>query len=93
MGMSVHVVGFVPPDKKWKQMKQAYHSCKQAGIQISDEIENFFGYEEPNELGREVDIEEAIEKFQDSDRAEEGLIVDLAKLPKNVKFLRFYNSW
>lgn len=32
MSMSLNVMGFKPPDEKWKQMKAAYEACCAAGV-------------------------------------------------------------
>lgn len=92
MGMSTHVVGYRPQDEKWHQMKAAWNACKNAGITVPRDVESFFNDEDPNTLpGLEVDIRDAVEEWDD--RYRQGYQVDLAALPKDVKFLRFYNSY
>ncbi len=90
--MSTHVVGFIPPDEKWKEMKAAYDACAKAGVSIPEEVSAFFGHAEPDESGREVSLEEDCAKpWQDDYR--QGFEVDISKLPPHVKTVRFYNSW
>jgi hypothetical protein len=91
MGMSTHVKGFRPPDEKWRQMEKVYSACMKAGIEIPEEVEKFFDYEEPDECGVEVEIKEATCEWCDDSR--EGFEIDLKKLPSDVTIIRFYNSY
>lgn len=93
MGMSTHAVGFVPPDENWDKMKAVYNACIEAGVDVPDNVEKFFDYNNPNNVpGFEVDLEgNAAKEWADNYR--QGFEVDLSKLPENVKFIRFYNSW
>jgi hypothetical protein len=45
MSMSMHVIGFVPPDGTWAQMKAIWDACQAAGVSLPDEVEDFFGGE------------------------------------------------
>ncbi len=91
MGMSMHVVGFVPPDEKWEKMKQAYYACKELGINPPNEVDQFFNNVAPDPNGVKVNIEAATKEWSDEDR--KGLEVEVDKIPKHVKVIRFYNSW
>lgn len=89
MGMSTNVIGFRPPDQKWKDMKAVWDSCERANAEIPDEVYDFFNGEPPDEKGVEVAI--PIEEW--SNEAGSGFEVEISKLPKDVKIIRFYNSW
>lgn len=93
MGMSTHAAGFKPPDDKWIKMKQAYDACVGAGVDVPDEVDEFFNGEAPDDEGVEVDLEEhpCCQKWEDGSR--EGFQIDLTKLPKDLRFIRVYNSW
>lgn len=91
MSMSTHVVGFVPPDAKWKKMKAAWDACTKAGVPVPEEVTEFFNYEAPDSNGVEIDIKEAVPQYR-RDMCE-GFDVDVSKLPKHVSVIRFYNSW
>lgn len=101
MGMSTHVVGFKPPDEKWRKMKAAWDSCTAAGVDVPKEIGEFFNWEKPDDEGVTVTLEdwkggkevlhECIRKWSEGSRS--GYEVDVTKLPKDVTVLRFYNSW
>lgn len=89
MSMSTHVIGFVPPDEEWKKMKAIWDACNKAKIDPPDEVQDFFDGEVPSEKGQEVEIPHR--EWGDENR--QGIEVEINKLPKNVKLIRFYNSW
>jgi len=89
MGMSTHVLGIRPPDEKWRKMKQVYESCIEMDVEIPPEVWKFFNDEEPDDKGVRVEI-----PHEDwGDESSEGLEIDVAKIPADVKIIRFYNSW
>ena len=93
MSMSMSVVGFLPPDEQWLKMKAAYDACKAIGVEPPEEVEDFFNGEDPGDApGKEVQLEGNGAKEWRSDGSE-GFEVELARLPKSVKFVRFYCSW
>lgn len=91
--MSTHIVGFRPPDAKWKQMKAVWCACKAAGIPAPDEVCKFFEYEAPDEKGVSVKLQgtTAIREWKEDE--EEGFEVLIERLPKDVNVIRFYNSY
>jgi len=89
--MSTNVVAFRPADEKWKQMKAVYDACDKAGVSIPEEVDDFFNGEPPDEAGVEVAIAHAMQEWNDD--GGEGYEVDISKLPKDIKIIRFYNSW
>ncbi len=91
MGMSSHVIGFKPPNEKWKQMKQVRESCLAAGISIPAEVDKFFDYEEPDEAGVQVKI--PVHESSDSRSCSDIFEVYLKDIPKDVTILRFINSY
>lgn len=107
MSMSSHVVGFIPPDDEWKKKKAAWDACKSAGVEPPLELCKFFGDSTPDNNGREIDLTpygqygsvrkneatDCAKHWWGNDHGSEGFEVDLAKLPPNVKILRFYNSY
>ena len=42
MSTSSYVIGFKPPDKKWRKMKAARDACIDADIPIPEEVEYIF---------------------------------------------------
>jgi len=89
--MSTHVIGFKPPDEKWKQMKEIFDACKKANIALPTEVDKFFNHEEPDDAGVRVDLKSILEKYTDDGVS--GYQLDLSKLPNDVKIIRFVNSW
>lgn len=93
MSMSSHIVGFRPPDAKWRKMKAAYEACDAAGLDIPDEVASFFNHEAPDDSGVEVEIEDTKAVTEYSAEMREGYEVDLTKLPPDVKIIRFFNAY
>lgn len=93
MGMSTIVVGFKPPDERWKQMKKVYDACEEAGIKIPKEVGEFFGGSPPDPSGVEVNlrVHGALTRWEEE--GADGYELHVDKLPKDVKIVRFYNSW
>jgi hypothetical protein len=83
-------MGYRPPDEKWKKMKEVWDACNAAGVDVPQEVGEFFEWETPAEEGVEVDIEKH-ECCATMGREFEptGFIVDVTKLPKDVTLLRF----
>jgi hypothetical protein len=90
MGMSTHVVGFRPPDDRWRQMKAVWDACAAAGTSIPDEVDEFFNGEAPDDAGVTVDI--PTHEWSD-EHSREGYEIHLDELPADIKTIRFYNSW
>ena len=90
MSISTHFVAFRPPDEKWQRMKEVYDACKKAGINIPKEVGEFFEYENPDPNGVQVDIEQAVEDWNDGDMY--GYEIDLSKLPDNTRYVRVFYS-
>lgn len=89
MGMSTHVIGFRPPDERWRQMKAVWDTATLAGVEIPDEVVRFFGDEEPDPAGLEIEL--PLAEWGDDSR--EGYELQVADIPDGVTVIRFYNSW
>ena len=92
MGMSTSVIGFREPDEEWKKMKKVYDTCRSAGVEIPHSVDEFFNGEPPSDVGIEVDIKDICEQYAPHDVAE-GFKIEIAKLPKSVTHVCFWNSW
>jgi hypothetical protein len=92
MGMSTHACGYRNADEKWNQMKAVWNACEKAGVSIPDDVYNFFDGESPDDkVGMEVELGESCKEWCDDYR--EGYEIDLTKIPKDVSFIRVYNSY
>ena len=91
MSMSTHVVGFKPPDAKWKKMKRVWDACVEADIEIPTEVTMFFEGESPDELGVRVELEEEVCCTDYSEEMQTGFEIDVKKLPKDITLIRFYS--
>lgn len=95
MGMSTSVIGIKPADKKFKKMYDIYANCEEMGIEIPKEVDEFFNNEEPDEKGVCMDL--SSENYscckEYSDEMQEGYEVYVKELPKDIKIIRFVNSY
>jgi hypothetical protein len=103
MGMSMYVEGIKLPDEDFKKMLAAYHACEEAGIPIPKEINDFFEGETPDELGVVVQLGSEYGDYGDernhlcceifSENGHNGYIIDVSKIPEDIKFIRFVISY
>lgn len=88
--MSTHVTGFAPADEQWAKMKAAWDACIAADVPVPDEVVDFFGDEEPDPAGVEVEL--PLREWNGG-LAGAGYELDVSAIPSQVQVLRFYNSW
>lgn len=100
MGMSMHVIGFKPPDETWEKMKAVWDACTAADLAPPPAVEEFFDWKKPDGSGVKIDLrgsacceeyEACCEEYEEGGKV--GFEIDLSKLPADVKVIRFYNSW
>lgn len=95
MSMSTGVFGIRPPEGKWKEMKRIYDACKRLNEDVPKFVLEFFNYRDPEPDGVCVELEEldngCVREWCDEYR--QGLEIEVAKLPKDVTIIRFYNAW
>lgn len=90
--VSTSIVGYRDPDEKWLKMKKVYDACIESGIEVPDEVNEFFGWTEPSENGIEVDLENITEKYTPCDMAD-GWRIKISDLPNNIEYICFINSY
>jgi hypothetical protein len=103
MGMSTSIYGIKPADEKFDQMKAVYDACIVADIEIPAEVAKFFDYGTPDPQGVIVSLRDAskprLTDYHESitlihpGYPEAGFYVDVTKLPKDIKVIKFHNSW
>jgi hypothetical protein len=94
MSMSTCVYGLKPPDERWKKMKAIYDSCEAANVDIPTEVNDFFEHEIPDDKGVKVYISDSHDCCSNySNDGEDGYEIDVLLLPKDIKIIRFVNSW
>lgn len=77
-------------------MKAVYEVCRKAKISLPKEVEDYFGGESPDALGVVVELHRGKDVcFVREYRADmqNGFEVYLDHLPKDIRILRFYNSY
>lgn len=96
MGMSTHIYGIKPDDKKAEEYRQIRDMCKKAGVQAPVEVRAYFENTETTDEG--LVVEEKIlfncgAVYTYNGDGKSGFTVHLDQIPKDVKILRFVNSW
>jgi hypothetical protein len=102
MGATTCVIGFKPPDEKFKKMLEAYRACELAGIKIPDEVRKFFNDEPPDPTGVKVELRNyGAPKGSEYARGvkpwegdcAEGYEIDVRQLDPDIKIVRVYTSY
>jgi hypothetical protein len=93
MSTDYYVYGFRPPDEKFKKMAKVWNTCVEAGVAIPDEVADFFAGEAPDKAGVCVDLKKLPCCSVRKKDGEFGFDVDVSKLPKDVKIVRFCVSY
>lgn len=96
--MSTHIEAFIPDtDKDYQKHKKVLLACLEADISLPKETEEYFGYSYPEEWMLDDKLSVKLVKDTHYVRwgrdSSEGFEIDLAKLPKGVTKIRFYNSY
>jgi len=81
--MHTHVIGFRPPDAKWKKMKEVHDACIAANVEIPEEVDEFFNWEPPDPRGVKVELEDEKEPTFPITRINGGGFVE-AVPPRNT---------
>lgn len=92
MAASLDVRGYKPADEKFKKMKDVWDSCIELKISIPKEVDDFFNGESPDAAGVLVERKQleacgCVTKYRGD--GEHGYDIDVSKIPKDVKILRF----
>ena len=93
--MSTHIDAILnsEPTSKWAKMRAAWDSCMAAGVVVPAEVQKFFGHENPDSKGlvMRLDKHPSVSEWADPNNdTAQGFEVDVSKLPKDVKYIRFY---
>lgn len=91
MGMSTHVIGFRPPDERWRQMKAVLKACEEAGVATPEEVDEFFNYQDPDPSGVQVELK--VIDWNDPEGGASGVELLVEDIPEHVTIIRFFNSW
>lgn len=100
MGMSTCIMGFRSEDDlkaEFDKHKPIFDLCRKSGISLPKETQEFFSGEKTDfsdfEDDLEIDLIRGKHYEEYSEDMRYGFEVDLQKLPKEVKKLRFYNLY
>lgn len=90
MGMCFYAEGIIPADDKFRKMYNIYKECDAVGIPAPKEVLDFFNGEEPCDAGIVIRLAE-VSTF--TTECSEGILLDVDKIPKDVKTVRFVNLY
>ena len=91
MSAVLSVCGVAPADEKYLTMRMIYQLCKNSKVSIPPEVEDFFKHHEYQDGAGGIEV--SIESTRFSEGMSEGMLVELAKLPKDVKYVKFTVSY
>jgi len=104
MGASTYVIGIRKPDEKWLKYKKIMDTLEEAEMSWEDapkEVLEFFGYERPDpdgisvilgsEYGGDFHFHECCSRH--SADSQDGYIIDIEKLPKNITHIKVITSY
>lgn len=98
MGMSTYVQAFRDMDGEFKRMMEIKKFCDERDVSYPVEVAQYFGssISESEKYITEEMLQvklptSAIEEFRDDMR--EGIEINVANIPKEVKTIRFVNSY
>lgn len=94
MGMSMHIIAFVPDtDPEYLKHKKVSEVCNDAGVSLPLETAQYFKGCEDAEDKLQANLVYGVHYKEWSADMQEGIEVDITKLPKGVTKIRFYNSF
>jgi len=97
MSMSTNVQAFRDMNGEFARMLEAKKFCDERKLSYPKEVDEYFQGDADldehslREQFLEVNISSAVTEYRDD--YSEGYEVEVAKLPKDVKTIRFRNSW
>lgn len=96
--MSTHITAFIPDtDETYQKHKKVLLACKEAEVDLPKATAEYFGYDYPEDCALEEKLTfnlkegEHYRKFRNE--YSNGFEIDINKIPKEVKTIRFYNSY
>ncbi len=78
------------PDEKYKRYKKVWFACEEAGVDIPEEVLDFFEGMVPDERGVVIENCSHFTKEWEEHKWTGGKIIDLAKVPDDITHLRIY---
>lgn len=93
MGMSSRVYGIKPADEKYKKMLEIYNLCKESKVNIPDEVVDFFDNEPPESKGVIIELKQFGCLTSYNEEMVDGYEIELGKIPKDIKIIRFVNCY
>ncbi len=86
MSVSIYVSGITPPDDEYQKMKAIWDSCTAGGIEVPEQVSEYFDWKNPDPKGIARDVDEATTRV--SDEYSYGYDIEISKLNPNIRFIR-----
>ena len=86
--MGLYIEGIVPVDDEWKRMKKVWDACQEAGIDVPDEVAEFFDWKSPDDDGMSIELEDGTHYERFSEEMVDGISIVLKHLPKKVQVIK-----
>lgn len=97
MSMSTYVRGFRDMDGKFKEMLEIKRFCDSKKVSYPKEVTEYFGRnlaeDEQYMIGEMLEISIPHKEFDDERVNGSGIEILVKDIPKEVKVIRFTNSW
>ncbi|KKM19573.1 hypothetical protein LCGC14_1654260 [marine sediment metagenome] len=79
-------------DPQYQYYLKVLNSCIEAKVPLPDAVDRYFGGQgTSNDPDFPLEIDFEVTEWKKSGQV--GIDIDLDKIPKGVKTIRFYNSW
>lgn len=79
------VIGIIPADEKYNEMKAIYDACRKNKVRIPAEVDDFFDGCSPNGIGMEM----SVPYTEGQTDGYSYITIDIQSLPENVRFIQF----
>ncbi len=94
MSMFTYVnIGISIDTDEAKKMAEVWYACENAGIEVPENVYNFFDGTKPSKDIQWISAESCTVNDSDEETETEYWEIDISNLPKNAKLIRFCNSY
>jgi len=98
MGMSTHIVAFLPDtDPEYQKHKKVLLACAEAKVDLPKQTAHYFGTDYPEmcvleeKLETQLELDKHFTEYRED--MEDGYEILLENLPKGIAKIRVYNSY
>lgn len=89
----VKVVGVKKGHAHWLKMRDAWHACKAAGLDMPMSLSEFFNGQPPDEDSQREVLMKGISEWSGKDGSYDCIEIDLTQLPPDYEKLEVHLVW